>query len=160
MKHGPDILEYSEIVDGIFIGTNQCCQMDFDKSLLSIGITADVSLEKTRLDAPFGIDYYLWLPVKDHFPPTQKQFDVGVAFLKDLVMRKVKIYVHCEHGHGRAPALVAAYLVSKGMAPNEAFSLIKKRRPSIHPNKKHVAGVVEFGRRWKKGAKYAAKACA
>ncbi len=160
MKHGPDILEYSEIVNGIFIGTNQCCQIDFDKRLLSRGITADISLEKTRLDAPFGIEYYLWIPVADHFLPSQKQFDVGVEFLKDMVARKVKIYVHCEHGHGRAPALVAAYLVLRGMSSREALAFIKKRRPAIHPNKRQIAGVSWFEKRWKKGRKYAIKACA
>ncbi len=159
VRHGKNVFEYSEIIDGIFIGTNQCCQMHFSKDLLKKGITADVSLEIERLDAPHGVDYYLWLPVKNHLPPSQRQFDIGVEFLKDLVARKVNVFVHCERGHGRAPTLVAAYLVSKGMALKEAVALIKKKRPAIHPNKKQLAGVLEFARRWKNGEAFAAMAC-
>lgn len=47
-------LEYNEITDGIYIGTNQCCQTHFDEKLKKEGITADISLEEDRLDAPRG----------------------------------------------------------------------------------------------------------
>jgi len=121
-----------------------CCQAHFDKSLLRKKIKANISLEEKRLDQPFGVDYYLWLPTKDHRAPTLKQLEVGVAFLQKLVRQKVKCYVHCQRGHGRAPTLVAAFLVSEGMNVYEAFTLIKKKRPDIHPNKRQIAVVKKF----------------
>ena len=146
MKHKTLTFEYSQITKYIYIGTNMCCQAHFDKSLLKKGIKADISLEKKKLDHPFGVDYYLWLPTKDHQAPTLKQLEVGVAFLQKLVSQKVKCYVHCQQGHGRAPTLVAAYLVSEGMSADKAFDFIKKKRPDAHPNPKQISAVKIFKR--------------
>ncbi len=112
--------------------------MHFDNALLKKGIRADISMEEKKIDAPFGVDYYLWLPTKDHYPPTKKQLKVGVAFIKELVKNKIKCYVHCKQGHGRSVTLVAAYLIDKGMSIDETLSFIKKRRPAIHPNKRQI----------------------
>lgn len=125
-------IDYSNIVDGIYIGTNQCCQTHFDEELKSAGIDADVSLEESRVDAPFGVSFYLWLPTKDQAAPTQEQLGFGVSALENLVATKKMIYVHCKNGHGRAPTLVAAYLIKKGKTVDEAIDFIKSKRPSIH----------------------------
>jgi len=31
-------------------------------------ITADISLEEDRLDVPFGVGIYTWIPTPDHTP--------------------------------------------------------------------------------------------
>lgn len=142
--------EYSRITSQIYIGTNQCCQSHFDKRLLKKGIDGDLSLEDGRIDSPFGVKYYMWLPVKDHYAPTQRQFTIGVDFIRSIVDMKGKIYVHCKHGHGRAPTLVAAYFVTQGMGVEEAFAFIKKHRPVVHPNKRQIAAVKRFGKEWYK----------
>lgn len=125
-------LEYSAITDGIYIGTNQCCQTHFDRQLKREGITADISLEENRLDAPFGVDFYLWMPVPDHRAPTREQLEFGVSVLEQLVAMGRKVYVHCRNGHGRAPTLVAAYLVKQGRHPAEAERFIQAKRPAVH----------------------------
>ena len=137
-------LEFSKITEYIYIGTNKCCTLGFSHLLLKAGIKADISLEEFRVDAPFGVDYYLWLPTKDHKAPTFKQLCIGVAAIDEMVKRKVKVYVHCQNGHGRAPTLAAAYFISKGMNIDEAIAFIKKRRPTIHPNKKQVKALFDF----------------
>lgn len=144
MKHGPLTFEYSQITRYIYIGTNMCCQSHFDKSLLRKRIKADISLEEKKLDQPFGVDYYLWLPTKDHQAPALTQLKIGVAFLREVFKQKIKCYVHCQRGHSRAPTLVAAFLVSGGMSVQEAFTFIKKKRSYIHPNKKQIAMVEKF----------------
>ncbi|MEX0877801.1 MAG: dual specificity protein phosphatase family protein [Candidatus Spechtbacterales bacterium] len=125
-------LEYNEITDGIFIGTNQCCQTHFDEKLKKEGITADISLEENRVDAPFGVDFYVWIPVQNHTAPKSDQLEFGVSVLEKLVSMGKKIYVHCKNGHGRAPTLVAAYLIKKGKNPTDAEDFIKSKRPTIH----------------------------
>jgi protein-tyrosine phosphatase len=125
-------LEYNEIIDGIFIGTNKCCRMHLDALLKKGGVTADMSLEETVVDRPLGVEVYVWIPVKAHTAPTQRQLDFGADALKKLVEQKSKIYVHCKNGHGRAPTMVAAYLIRKGMSADDAEALIKSKRPSIH----------------------------
>lgn len=144
MNHPPLTFEYSQITQYIYLGTNMCCQRDFDKSLLRKGIKADISLEEKRIDSPFGVAFYLWLPTKDHAAPSLPQLKVGVQFLQQLVRQKIRCYIHCERGHGRAPTLVAAYLISTGMTIKEALAFIKKRRPAIHPNPRQRAMLQGF----------------
>lgn len=127
-------LEYDYIADGVYIGTNQCCQTHFDETLKNKeSIAADISLEEERIDAPFGVDFYVWIPVKNHAAPTADQFAFGVHVLEKLIAMKKKIYLHCRNGHGRAPTIFAAYLIkNKNMSPEEAESFIKSKRPTIH----------------------------
>jgi hypothetical protein len=34
-------------------------------------IEADISLEEERVDAPFGVKFYVWIPIKDHAASTK-----------------------------------------------------------------------------------------
>lgn len=133
-QHHPPIkvLEYNYIGDGIYIGTNMCCQTHFDESLKAKNIEVDISLEAERVDAPFGINFYLWLPVKNDHAPTQDQLLFGANAVEKFVAMKKQIYVHCQNGHSRAPTLVAAYFIKQGKVIDEAIELIKTKRPSIH----------------------------
>lgn len=128
----PNNLDYSDIVDGIYIGTNRCCQTHFEVSLLKRGIEADISLEEESVDQPFGVSFYIWLPVKDKSPPSKEQLDFGVRAIENLVKVGKKIYIHCRLGHSRAPTLVAAYLIKQGKSVDEAIEFIKSKRPSTH----------------------------
>lgn len=139
--------EYDYITDGIFIGTNQCCQTHFDERLKQAGIKADISLEEERIDAPFGVDFYVWIPVKDHNPPQPDQLEFGVSILRKLVVMDKKVYVHCQNGHGRAPTLVAGYLVRNGKSPEEAEAFVKSKRPSIHLEDGQRAALQNFSRK-------------
>lgn len=139
------ILEFNYITDGIYVGTNVCCQAHFDEKLASEGMTEDISLEEEQADTPFGVNSYLWLPVKDKSPPNSDQMEYGVASLETLIKLSKKVYVHCKNGHGRAPTLVAAYLIRvKGLTTDEAIAFIKERRLSIHPEDSQRRALDEF----------------
>ncbi|MBI3573219.1 MAG: dual specificity protein phosphatase family protein [Candidatus Kerfeldbacteria bacterium] len=137
-------LEYDYITDGIYIGTNQCCQMHFDKRLKKEGVEADISLEEERVDAPFGVSFYVWIPIKNHTAPTQDQFVFGVSTIQNLVSLKKKIYVHCQNGHGRAPTMVAAYLITQGRKVDAAIDFVKKQRPTMHLDEVQQKALREF----------------
>jgi len=139
-------LEYDYIADGIYIGTNQCCQTHFDEKLKQEGIEVDISLEEERVDAPFGVQFYVWIPVKNHAAPTREQLDFGVATIEKLVSMKQRIYVHCQNGHGRAPTLIAAYLVKKGKSIDQAIDFIKAKRPTIHLEEEQIDGLRFFAK--------------
>lgn len=141
------IFEYNYISDGIYIGTNSCCQMPFfHKKLLKKGVGADISLEENRVDEPFGIKYFLWLPVKDKTAPTIKQLKLGVEVIKQLISMKVKVYVHCLLGHGRSPTLVAAYYINQGMEVMEAIDFLIRKRPTIHLEKTQIKKLKEYAK--------------
>jgi len=118
--------------------------MHFDAELSAEGITADISLEAEKVDTPLGVEYYTWIPVVDHTAPNAEQFDFGVATITKLINLGKKIYVHCQHGHGRAPTMVAAYLISTGMSTDEAIELIKTKRPEAHPEPVQVEALKEY----------------
>lgn len=139
-------LEYNYIADGIYIGTNQCCRTHFDEKLKQEGIEADISLEEERVDAPFGVSFYVWLPIKNHNAPTHDQLDFGVATIEKLVSMKKKIYIHCQNGHGRAPTIVAAYFIKNGKKVDEAIDFIKTKRPSIHLEEAQKEALGEFSK--------------
>lgn len=143
----PKPLEYNYITDGIYIGTNQCCQTHFEETLTQDGVSADISLEEDRLDAPFGVEFYVWIPVKNHSAPTRDQLEFGVSVLEKIIAMKKKVYVHCKNGHGRAPTLVAAYLVRKGKSPEEAEAFIKSKRPSMHLEDTQRQALEEFSKK-------------
>lgn len=142
------LLDYNHIIDGIYIGTNQCCQLHFDEFLIrNEDITVDISLEIERLDQPEGVEVYVWLPVTDHTALSQDQLQFGVTTLQQLVQLGKKIYVHCKNGHGRAPMLVAAYLTQQGYKADEAITYIAKRRPVIHLDPTQLDAVKQFSDR-------------
>ncbi len=133
--------DYDQIEEGVFIGTNMCCQFGFDKELLSKGVRADISLEELKIDTPTGVDYFLWLPTKDHHALTEDKMALGVQALEFFIRKKIKVYIHCQNGHGRAPTLFAAYLIKSGMSVEKAIEYLKSRRPSIHINENQMAAL-------------------
>lgn len=143
MKHKAS-LEFSKVNEYIYLGTNSCCQVHFDKGLLDLGVAADISLEEEKLDTPFGVDYFLWLPTPDKDAPTQDKLEIGVKFMDDLIEKKIKLYTHCKNGHGRSPTLVVAYFIYKGMGVKEAMDFVKSMRPEIHLDKKQIVVLKNF----------------
>lgn len=142
--HEGPIIEFNQIDNHIWIGTNSCCQMHFDEKLLSIGITADISLEAERIDTPFGVNSYLWLPTKDHEAPLQSQLATGVNHIKALLSLGEKIYVHCKNGHGRSPTLIAAYYISTGMTPEDAIAFVQSKREGSHIEESQKIALNQF----------------
>lgn len=137
---------YSKITDLIYLGSNFCCQAHFDRNLLSLGVTADISLEEERLDSPWGVNYFLWLPTTDHQSPSFHALMLGSQAIDYFVKNKIKVYIHCKNGHGRAPTLLAAYFVTQGKSVDEAVRLIKTRRQEVHLEDTQKRSLEEFAK--------------
>ncbi|MBI2110437.1 dual specificity protein phosphatase family protein [Candidatus Woesearchaeota archaeon] len=143
IHHDNKRFNFSQITPYLYIGTHFCCEGHLRDSLLHRHVRADINLEMTHIDTPIGADYYLWLPIKDKTAPSFNALYVGAHFIKNLVERKIHVYVHCKSGHGRSPTLVAAYLILNGMKPKEAWSFIRKKR-EIHPTKSQLKAIQHF----------------
>ncbi len=143
-------MNYSQITEQIFVGTNACCKTHFDTFLLHLGITADISMEAENIDAPWGIKYFMWLPTIDHTAPTMEALALGVQMMRFCMEHGLKLFVHCKNGHGRAPTLVAAYFVSQGMSVDKAIKTIQKQRKEIHVEPVQRARLEQFAKsfRW------------
>jgi protein tyrosine phosphatase (PTP) superfamily phosphohydrolase (DUF442 family) len=114
--------------------------------LAARGVTAVVNLRVEFDDNDAGIapPRYLYLPTVDDNPPTLEQLHTGVAFIAEESARGGGVYVHCGSGVGRAATMAAAYLVSTGLTPDQAWARIREVRPFIRPNPVQVAQVERF----------------
>ena len=114
--------------------------------LAARGITAVVNMRVEFDDGAAGIApaRYLYLPTIDNHPPTLAHLRQGVAFMAEEIARGGGVFVHCGSGVGRAPAMAAAYLVSAGKTVDEAWQMIRERRPFIRPLPAQVAQVERF----------------
>lgn len=111
------------------------------ESLRRQGFTSLVNLREEFDDAEAGISLgrYLYLPTIDDDAPTLEDLREGVQFLRDEIQRGGKVYVHCMLGVGRSVTLIAAYLVAEGMTVDDAWRLIRRRRPFIQPTEVQMA---------------------
>jgi hypothetical protein len=114
--------------------------------LAARGLTADVNMRSEFDDAAHGIepDAYLWLPTEDDHAPSLDQLGTGADFIQGVISGGRKVYVHCASGVGRAPTMAAAYLVSTGLSPDQAWALIRDTRPFINPTPPQLAALEEF----------------
>ncbi len=99
------------------------------------GITAVVNLRSEFDDRrlKIGLEQYLYIPTDDDQTPGLDELQQGAEFIAGEIRRGGKVYVHCGSGVGRAPTMAAAYLVSLGHAPGEAWEIIRQVRPFIRP---------------------------
>ena len=119
------------------------------RRLAARGITAVVNMRIEFDDDEAGIapPRYLHLPTVDDEPPTLEQLDEGIAFIAEQVARGGGVYVHCGAGVGRAAAMAAAYLVSTGLTPNEAWARIREARPFVRPKPVQIEQVEQLAAR-------------
>lgn len=156
MRHPNDMpFEYSKVTKYIYIGTNRCCTREgLIEELLGKGIKADISLERKSIDSPFGVKFYLWLPTKEHKPLSLEQLLAGSCFLKSLTDQKIKVYIHCEHGHSRSLTFVASFLIlTQEMSSKAAINFVKQRRPQVHINSMQIKALKNFEKSVKEGLK-------
>ncbi len=109
-------------------------------------ITAVVNMRTTDDRQGHGIPptNYLHLPTIDDEAPRLDQFQTGARFIQLQVDNGGSVYIHCKSGVGRAAAMAAAYFVSTGLTPDEAWAMIRKSRPFITPSKRQEEQVEAF----------------
>ena len=114
------------------------------------GITAVVNLRTEFDNATAGIapERYLYLPTIDDTPPSLEQLHEGADFIAKEIARGGGVYVHCGAGVGRAPTMTAAYLVSTGLTPDEAWARIRAVRPFIRIKPGQAAQIERFAEGW------------
>jgi len=128
---GVPIFRYCQVTPQIYVGA-QIGALG-KRRLLRHGFTASVNLRSEFDDAAHGLALadYCYLPTDDEHAPSLAQLEQGVAFIQRVVQSGGKVYVHCHGGIGRAPSLVAAYLMRQGRSAEAALDLIRLTRPFI-----------------------------
>jgi len=110
------------------------------------GISASVSLREKADDETRGValQKHLWLPTVDDASPTLEQLKEASAFVGQAMAEGRGVYVHCLSGVGRAATTVAAYLVTTGLTPDQAWAKIRSVRPFVRPSAVQTAVVEEL----------------
>lgn len=124
-------LRYSRVTPQLYIGPQYGRR---GKSALEdAGITASVSLRAEFDDMEHGLALkdHSYLPTVDNTPPSMEHLAEGVEFIQRMIDDEGVVYVHCGSGVGRAPSLVAAYLVKQGIPLEEAIERIQRVRPFV-----------------------------
>lgn len=102
------------------------------KGLREQGVLAILSLTEEPLEVAqlreLEFDY-LHLPIEDFTAPTPEQITEAVDFLNRQVNEGHGALVHCRAGMGRTGTMLACFLVSRGLAPAEAISQVRRKRP-------------------------------
>lgn len=139
---GASAPRFSRITPELYVGG----QHNKLTRLLQQGITAVVSLRDEFDDHERGLapQIYLYLPTVDDTPPTLEYLQRGVDFIQQHIQHGEHVYIHCWHGVGRAPTLTAAYLVSTGLTPAQAWKRISTVRPFIRPTQQQQQQVEAF----------------
>jgi hypothetical protein len=130
---GAPILRSSRITPQLHVG-GQYRRRGWPR-LEARGITAVINLRAEFDDHEAGIapPRYLHVAAADDLPPSLDQLRQGAAFIAREIERGGAAYVHCGAGVGRAPLMAAAYLVSTGLTPEQAWERIRQARPFIRP---------------------------
>jgi len=129
---GIPIAKYSQITQQIYIGAQ--FQHMGKRRLKRWGVTGVVNMRIEYDDADYGLvlDYYCHLPTIDDDAPTLEHLYEGVAFMRQIISRGGRVYIHCAGGIGRAPTMAVAYFICHGFSADDAIRLIKQTRPFIN----------------------------
>lgn len=72
-----------------------------------------------------------------------QQLDVCKAIIAAHEESKVPLLVHCMAGVERSPLTIVWYLMSKGMTIDDAYKLVKSKRPQVEDRRQWLDPVVE-----------------
>lgn len=151
MITGAPTRRFSQVTDDLFLGGQ------YDRRglrrLRQRGISAVVNMrgEYDEQKEGYAPEFYCYLPTVDNHAPTLANLRKGVSFIQGELDAGRKVYIHCWEGVGRAPTMLAAYLVSTGMKPGEAWAKIKATRPFIRPSVAQIQQVDLFAAECREG---------
>jgi len=117
--------------------------------MAGLGISASLSLRREADDKDLGValEKHLWLPTTDDAPPSLDELGEASVFIREALQESRGVYVHCMSGVGRAATTAAAYLVSTGLTPDQAWAAIRKVRPFLRPSDDQLAVIAELHER-------------
>ncbi len=119
--------------------------------LLGVGVRAVVSLDPNlppdvaETIREVGLEHHV-VPVEDFSAPTVRQLDLITGILEGHASSGERVVVHCLMGCGRTGTALAAYLVRRGIPPDEAIYRVRSLRPCSLENSAQEEAVRWFGR--------------
>jgi len=161
-KGGKIAFSFTEIEDGIYLGSLPRCEEDY-RSLQELGVGTIVTLNQSweLVFAPVKIDAMglglttCWLKTPDYAAPTQTAIRKGVDAMKQAMANDHKIYVHCNAGRGRSAIVVLCYMIEKhNWTASKTFENVRSKRAIANmkhsPVQRQWNSVLRFERKFRK----------
>jgi atypical dual specificity phosphatase len=86
--------------------------------------------------------------MEDMEPPTQAQLGRAVSAIAHGLQLGMGVAVHCGAGLGRTGVVIAAWMVSTGLSPDEAIARVRRMRPNSVETREQEEAIREFARRF------------
>lgn len=147
---GLPTLKRSQITASLFLGSQY--NLIGLRKLKALGVTAIINMRMHSVysEARYEGFRYLHLPTPDNTAPSMDALIKGADFTDAEIKNGGKVYIHCRQGLGRGPTMTIAYLMKTGLTFDDAFALVKKVRPFIHPDPCQVERLTELERFYQK----------
>ncbi len=144
-RTGLSPIKFCMITDSLWIGGQPGVE-GFD-ALEYYGVTALINMRSeydyVELAEHQGLKY-LRLPTKDNGAPKIKDLQAVVKFIREELSTGGKVYIHCWEGLGRSATMAAAYYVSEGKTPFEAWREIRKIRLFVRSTREQLEKILEY----------------
>ena len=130
------MVDSSQITERLFTGAGISTAQDVDQ-LVAAGITHIIDArddfdDESMVMSSHPFVYYTWNPTPDdgHHPKPSEWFGKAVAVaMSSMVWSRTKVFAHCAAGVNRGPSLAYAILRAMGLSKDEAYNMIKAKRP-------------------------------
>jgi protein-tyrosine phosphatase len=87
---------------------------------------------------------YLNIPVADRTNPDYSQVQISLNWIEQNISKNNNVFIHCNLGRGRAPAMACLYLISKGTPFKDAINQIKKARRYTYFNNEQLNFIKKY----------------
>ena len=130
------MVDFSQITERLFTGAGISNAQDVDQ-LVAAGITHIVDArddfdDEALVMASHPFIFYTWDPTADDgkHPKPREWFEKAVVIaMGAMIWSSSKIFTHCAAGVNRGPSLAYAILRAMGLSKDEAYNMIKAKRP-------------------------------
>ncbi|XP_075162033.1 mitogen-activated protein kinase phosphatase 3 [Haematobia irritans] len=125
-----------EIIPGLFLGNamHSCDARALQKYNIKYVLNVTKDLPNV-FEASGGIQY-LQIPITDHYSQDlAMHFPSAIQFIEEARSKNSAVLVHCLAGVSRSVTVTLAYLMhTRALNLNDAFTLVRGRKPDVSPN--------------------------
>lgn len=124
-----------EIINNLFIGDKWD---SYNHGKHNIDVILNVTEEISKPRKIKNSVKYLNIPINyKEFEDVVKYFPTTNKYIGEHLKNNKRVLVHCSKGKSRSSLFIMAYL-SQTMDVDEAYELIKSKKPDITPKRRHI----------------------
>lgn len=155
----PVNVEPVEIMTGLFLGNASHSEDLKSLKKYNIKYILNVTPDLPNVFERDGHIKYLQIPITDHWSQDLAgHFPNAIKFIDEARSKGVGVLVHCLAGVSRSVTVTLAYIMfARALSLNDAFSLVRARKPDVSPNFHFMEQLHTFERQLNLDASHRAK---